>query len=330
MANQEQLALLKRDTKQWNDWRTQHPELLPDLSGGDLSSANLSHAHLADTDLSDARLNYADLSGANLNRAHLGDADLIFTNLNHADLTGADLRGTDLYGADLSDADLSGANLNRASLYGAHLRGTNLARASVWETIFANVDLREVKGLTELFHEGPSHVILYTVQLPSDERAWHFLRGTGVPEEWSAFYHATFLSYASEDGSFAHHLHADLQAQGVRCWLAPLKKKTDDANPMQLEEELHVYEKIFLLLSKHTLSSDWMESELQDALEKEQRQQRAVLFLLCLDQVALERCASWALSLRESRHVYDFTHWADPQGYQQAFEGLLREVKTEG
>ena len=34
MANQEQLAQLKRDVKRWNQWRTEHLETSPDLVGG--------------------------------------------------------------------------------------------------------------------------------------------------------------------------------------------------------------------------------------------------------------------------------------------------------
>ncbi len=58
----------------------------------------------------------ADLSGANLS-----DADLSWANLSGADLSGADLSDADLSwanlrGADLSDADLSWANLSKAYL----------------------------------------------------------------------------------------------------------------------------------------------------------------------------------------------------------------------
>jgi uncharacterized protein YjbI with pentapeptide repeats len=68
----------------------------------------------------------ADLSGANLSRANLYRADLSRANLYGADLSGADLSRANLYGADLSGADLSRANLSRANLYRADLSGANL------------------------------------------------------------------------------------------------------------------------------------------------------------------------------------------------------------
>ena len=63
---------------------------LVNLSGADLSYADLRGAHLGGADLSRAHLGGADLGGADLSRAHLG---------------GAYLHGASLRGADLSDAD---------------------------------------------------------------------------------------------------------------------------------------------------------------------------------------------------------------------------------
>ena len=66
----------------------------------------------------------ADLSGADLTRA-----DLYGVNLSGANLTRADLSGADLTRADLSGVNLSGADLTRADLYGVNLSGANLTRA---------------------------------------------------------------------------------------------------------------------------------------------------------------------------------------------------------
>ena len=83
-----------------------------DLSGANLYEsglirANLIGAKLYKADLSEAYLNGADLSEANLSRAYLYKADLLYANLRGADLSGADLRE-----ADLREADLEGAKLD--------------------------------------------------------------------------------------------------------------------------------------------------------------------------------------------------------------------------
>ena len=96
-----------------------------DLFRADLSRANLSWANLSGADLSGANLSRANLSGADLSRANLFRANLFRANLSGADLSWADLSRANLSGADLSWADLSGADLSRANLSGADLSEAN-------------------------------------------------------------------------------------------------------------------------------------------------------------------------------------------------------------
>ena len=92
-----------------------------DLSGADLRRANLSGADLSDADLRRANLRRVDLSGADLRRANLSGANLSDADLRRANLSGADLSGADLRRANLSDADLRRANLSDADLRRANL-----------------------------------------------------------------------------------------------------------------------------------------------------------------------------------------------------------------
>src|SRR6266566_1281557 len=119
MANREHLDLLKHSIENWHGWRKQHPEILPDLSEANLSTANLSAADLS----------RANLTGTNLVTAHLWRADLTLTNLSRANLTGADLTLTNLSRANLTGANLMAANLTGADLTRATLVSTNCTKA---------------------------------------------------------------------------------------------------------------------------------------------------------------------------------------------------------
>src|SRR5688572_20232887 len=66
MANEEHVALLKRDVEVWNNWRDKTRDITPNLRNADLIGANLTGACLTLTNLSGANL-----SGANLTRADL-------------------------------------------------------------------------------------------------------------------------------------------------------------------------------------------------------------------------------------------------------------------
>ncbi len=309
-----------------------------DLRGVDLHYANLSRANLSRAKLRHADLSHADLSHANLSGAYLRHADLSHADLSHADLSGADLSGAYLRDADLSDADLSSADLSDADLSSVNLSDADLSHSKMWNTVFVNVDLCKTKGLVEVIHQGPSIVQLHTVQFPQDGSALHFLRGTGIPDAWIVLYraemmhpiqyHSLFISYSSKDETLARRLHADLQVQGVRCWFAPEDMKIGDKIRVRIDEAIHLQDKLLLLLSEHALASAWVEDEVDAALEKEQQQKREVLFPVRLDASVMQTTQAWAAKLRRSRHIGDFTHWTNPQAYQQAFERLLRDLKA--
>ncbi len=63
MPNAEHLKILKDGVAAWNKWRETANHLDPNLSGADLTRANLSHANLRGADLIDANLSDDDLRG---------------------------------------------------------------------------------------------------------------------------------------------------------------------------------------------------------------------------------------------------------------------------
>jgi uncharacterized protein YjbI with pentapeptide repeats len=149
MANQDQVATLKRGVEAWNNWNTwryRYTYEVIDLRGANVSGANLSHidlrwADLSGADLSGAELSYARLRGANLTDAVLAGAILTEARLGETTLTNANLLGANLSGTDLSRANLnrailtnailSGATLNDANLTGANLLGADLSNATL-------------------------------------------------------------------------------------------------------------------------------------------------------------------------------------------------------
>ena len=92
MANEEHLKRLERGVDDWNQWRTDSPGILPDLSGADLSEAYLCQADLFAANLSGADLSRANLFGADLSGTNLTRANFLLTNLFGAFLSGATFR----------------------------------------------------------------------------------------------------------------------------------------------------------------------------------------------------------------------------------------------
>jgi uncharacterized protein YjbI with pentapeptide repeats len=146
MANQEHLNLLKLSRVTWDEWKRENRNIEVDLSGADLSKANLHGIDLYRADLSGANLNEVDLSEADLKWADLSGANLVRANLSGADFTSAQLRGAYLFEAvlcraNLSEANLSGANLRRANLYRAYLKEADLRGARLYEANLSRANL---------------------------------------------------------------------------------------------------------------------------------------------------------------------------------------------
>ena len=124
MANKKHLTLLKQGVEFWNQWRSEHESISPNLSGVEIGGASLRGADLSG----------ADLSGANLEQSDLEQAQLDYTNLAGADLSGAILYRSNLRGADLSRATLNRAILGKATLIEANLSQANLSGANLYDS----------------------------------------------------------------------------------------------------------------------------------------------------------------------------------------------------
>ena len=83
-----------------------------------------------------------------------------------------------------------------------------------------------------------------------------------------------------------------------------------------------------LILSDHSVDSQWVEDEVERALEKERRDKRTVLFPIRLDDAVLESDSGWASTIKRTRHIGDFTDWKDHDAYQSAFDRLLGDLKA--
>jgi len=111
MTNKELIKLLKAGkVQEFNEFRADNPDFIPDLRGIDLyvgkgsKSARLKGINFKDALLQDSNLQGAKLQGSNLQGAKLQDANLYRTNLCMVNLQGSNLQGV---------------NLNRALLQGA-------------------------------------------------------------------------------------------------------------------------------------------------------------------------------------------------------------------
>ena len=143
-------------------------------------------------------------------------------------------------------------------------------------------------------------------------------------------FYSCFISYSTKDQDFADRLHNDLQAKGVRCWLASEDLKTGDRFRDRIDESIRVHDKLLLVPSEHSVKSPWVRTEVEAAFEREHRQDAStVLFPLRLDEAVMAATQAWAADKRRTRHICSFTGWKDHDSYQKALGRLLRDLKSE-
>jgi uncharacterized protein YjbI with pentapeptide repeats len=353
VANEEPIKLLKEGVAKWNAWREEREERVRrelDFRAANLISANLTGARLdgailPGAKLTGARLDGANLDGANLTNAKLTRATLDDANLTGANLTNANLVGANLTGANLRDANLTNAKLTRATLDDANLDGTNLTgatltnsnltNAKLHHTIFGDVNLANVIGLETCKHWGPSIIDHQTLQ-KSGPLPLPFLRGVGLPDKFIDYlpsflnqpiqFYSCFISYSSKDQNFADRLHADLQNRGVRCWFAPHDLPIGEDILDVVDAAIRVRDKVLLILSEHSIGSNWVKKEVSTAFEEEDRRKCTMLFPVRLDDAVMVTNEAWAAQLRR-RNIGDFRGWKDHDGYKRSFERVLRDLK---
>jgi uncharacterized protein YjbI with pentapeptide repeats len=270
--------------------------------------------------------------GADLSRIDFARADLRNAILREAYCHSADFTEADVRGADFSGAHLGGADFTRANLAGAQFSG-----AIFHETVFNNTNLKDAVGLLEAIHRGPSSLDQRTIQ-QSAVLPEAFLRSCGVGPEMTKLitslqndpvrYHSCFISYSAGDDVFARGLHQDLQLRGVNAWFAAKDLPTGAKFRAVIDVEIKSRDRLLLILSERSITSAWVEKEVETAFEEERLQQRTILFPIRLDDSVFGTNTAWAADIRRTRHIGDFTSWYDRPAYETALSRLLADLRA--
>jgi hypothetical protein len=376
MANPQHQEILNRGVAAWNAWRKENPLMSPELSGLLLEHRLRFSMQYGSRDVMDWQSDAEERSkcyqalndGSIYCDSYWEDCwsirDLRGINFKDVDLSGAELILADLSAADLKNADLRGAKLQRSVLKEADLTDANLERALLGNTKFANTDLSRAHGLLSCRHTGPSLVDLSTVhksaKLPRDflfacglspldiRIAEISTPGLAAPQirdiaedirklvEQPAQVASCFISYSSRDEDFANQLYDDLRKREVRCWFAPHDIRGGKKICEQIGDAIRQFERLLLILSEHSMKSQWVNTEIASARKREVLEKRQVLFPIRL--VSFEAIKAWESfdadigrdSAKEIREYFipDFSEWRDKVAYEKSLQRLLDDLNA--
>lgn len=301
-----------------------------------------------------------DLHQRDFRRAFLRGCRFDSCDLNGANFAEADLSWANFRGARCNDADFSNSNLSKANFYQTDLRGaaflgcnlfSTIFRESVMgQTVFANLDLETCVGLDSVRHSGHSSVAVECLYRSGNNLPIVFLKGVGLPQILLDYlpalieaggpiqFHSCFISYSHNDEAFARRLWNALRNERVRVWYAPEEMKGGKKLFEQIDRAINLHDKILIILSKESISSNWVETEIRRARTQEKQTGERKLFPIRLCDMGTLK--SWecfdsdsgrdiAKEVREY-FIPDFSEWTKPLMFEKEFAKLCRDLRREG
>jgi hypothetical protein len=317
-----------------------------DFRKRDLSGYDLTGCAFRSCNFGRVTFKHANLAGVGPHGTHEVSAEFIACNLRSSIFSGSKLNICRFDKSDLSHAELNGVSLYRTNLshaklfksvicadfIDASLVGTDFFHTYLLESEFIDTDLSRALNLSKariFAHITLDHRTLFKSGiLPKS-----FYRSCGLPDslieylpslvEDAMHVASCFISYSSKDEQFAAKLYADLQESKVPCFYAPKDLKIGSIIRDSIEQAVHVHDRLLIILSKNSISSMWVEHEVEAALERERAENRIILFPITLDDAVMSSRKGWAANLRRQRHIGDFRRWEDRREYSASFQKLL-------
>ena len=140
-------------------------------------------------------------------------------------------------------------------------------------------------------------------------------------------YYSCFLSHSSKDDIFLRRLYNDLQWKNIRTYFTPEDLKIGERFRVRIDEAIRSHDKVVLILSANSIASEWVQTEVEKALERERKEGKDVLFPIAIDDAGFNSDEPWPADIRLQRHIGDFRKWKSHDDYTAAFDRLVRDLK---
>jgi hypothetical protein len=145
-----------------------------------------------------------------------------------------------------------------------------------------------------------------------------------------------FISYATADQPFADLLAKKLQERDISCWFAPKDMQGGKRMEDQIDHAIENYDRLLVVLSEHSIRSNWVTREIRKAFKFEKQQNRKKLFPIRLVGMGpIQGWQSFYADLvkdlgEEIREYYipDFSNWQDIEALDKHIDKLVHDLRS--
>ena len=260
------------------DWATKIADDAPDFRGENLAGEVFAKLDLHQRDFRRAFLRNADFTDCDLTGVNFADTDL-----SEANFRGAKCLDVDFSNANLSRANFYQANLSGAAFIGANVFSTIFRESQMGQTVFANLDMETCVGLDSVKHNAHSSVAIECLYRSGSNLPLKFLKRVGLPQILLDYlpslveaggpiqFHSCFISYSHTDEAFARRLWNSMRNERIRVWYAPEEMKGGKKLFEQIDRAINMHDKLLIVVSKESISSNWVQTEIRRARKQEKR-----------------------------------------------------------
>jgi len=150
-------------------------------------------------------------------------------------------------------------------------------------------------------------------------------------------YFSCFISYSHQERDFALKLFEALRCKGIRCWLDAHQLLPGDDIHEGIEGGIRIWDKVLLCASKASLTSWWVDNEINRAFQKEaeimKQRGKKVLALIPLnldDFLFAEDYTSGKRAEIRSRVAANFVGWEKDEAiFHREVNALIRALRVE-
>lgn len=149
-------------------------------------------------------------------------------------------------------------------------------------------------------------------------------------------FYSCFISYSHKDKDFSEKLNSRLRHEGVKVWYAPEDMMPGQKINDQIKSAIGLFDKLIIVLSKESMKSEWVKTEIRNAKQREAKEGCQVLFPITL--VPIKDIKNWecfdsdigkdmAVELREY-HIPDFSNWKNEKSFEGQFQKVIASLRA--